>query len=183
MIKNQNQKKEILKEYKEELEYFQKTKNLTSRLMLYVALIKNRRRNKNLGRWQRVVNIYDEVYLKANEFIKNCWPDIKKKNDEEEKYRTFRFECNRVTLLSMYTAGRILMTISPNTKPFIRYSFETSERYISIIGDGTADSKSKPGIQGMYATKEEIIGFLQEIISNWDKNKYQVYTSKNVTIL
>jgi hypothetical protein len=141
--------------------------------------------------WKQAYEDLHAIEAKVEEFNKVCWPDIKKKNDKSI-WTCLRFTHEDIALLSMYTAGRILMTIGP--------IIMNGKIFVSIIGDGSEIHKGKEGkyrlnpegkysrqftpcgFQGIHATKEKAIEFFNIIMSNWDKEKYCVYKSENVGI-
>ena len=104
-------------QYKKELQYYLKTGNITSMLLFAVALNKTGEFTKDFAEdfeeWKRLNIIIDEINLKIEEFNKTCWPDIKDKNNKEEKLTTFKFNNEKASLISRYVGGRILITISP----------------------------------------------------------------------
>ena len=148
------------------LEDYKETKILTTDLMVNVAILSIPTIPK---RWISITNDIEEILIKVKEFEQVCWPDIKRINLEQVLYNTFSFIHENTQLLTLSTAGRILNTIKNDDK-----------KMITIMGKASHESHSSCGIQGIYATKEEAIGLIQTIISNWGPKKYKF--SKNLSL-
>lgn len=190
--------KEIPPEYTEELKYYKGNGYLTSTLILNTTMVFMEELLKPVpvdGRavqriiamgahpedaavWKQAYEDHLVIEEGVKEFNKICWPDIKRKNDITN-FTSFRFICDDCILLSLYTAGRILMTIGPKVKGI---------NFVSVIGDGTQPKGKKGkyhltsdgkynrqscGLQGVHAKKDEAIKYINSIMSNWDVKKYR----------
>jgi len=186
--------KELPKEYTENLKYYKDTGYFTSSFTLNITMVfmdffldkasvedivrslpQKGVSTEDVNTWKQAFKDYKEIEKKAEEFSNKCWSDINTKNVNEKSWTTFRFTSKNRTLLSMATAGRILITIRPEG-----LEEDVGEDFISLIG---AEGSGKScGLQGVYATKDEAIEFLDAIISNWNPENYCVYKNKNVGI-
>lgn len=170
-----------------ELKYYKETGYLTSSFTLNItmvfmdflldkttiegiieSLIQGGVSSDDAAIWKQAFKDYKEIEKKTDEFSKKCWFDINKKN-EKQSWTSFKFTCENLTLLSMSTAGRILITIKPD---------EIERNYISLIGH--EGSSKGCGFQGMHAKKDEALKFIDTIIFNWNPEKYCI--CKNVCI-
>lgn len=155
------------------MEEYENSGLITSQTLLHTFMIQDT--NEIAKKIHDDVKQIEEV---LKQFNRICWPDIKLVNDNEANYTTLKFDANGISLLSKYTAARILMTISND--------ITMANEFISVIGSGE-DCKIEDlpscGLQGLNATKDKAIELLNSIIQNWDVTKYVVYNSESVTIL
>ncbi len=132
--------------------------------------------------WKQVYEDYHTIEEKISEFNDTCWSDIKAINDRAT-VTGFRFVHEGIALLSMYSAGRIMINIGPEIMD--------GRFYVTVIGNGTIpkgkegtyqqqedgkyqkEKSPRCGFQGIHAKKDEALEFLDSIIKNWDRKLYR----------
>jgi len=204
--------KEIPPEYTEELKYYKRTGYLTSSLFLNATMvfmeelkvgeltsaIVNEEAVKRIilmgaspvdaANWKQAYEDYHAIEGKVKEFSEKCWPDIHRKNSKAS-FTCLRFTCDDCTLLSMNTAGRILMTISFKMDHNLFLSivgdgstYEGKEGKYYLTSNGNYSRVSSCGLQGIHAKKDEAVKYIGSIMLNWDVEKYCVHKNENIGI-
>lgn len=175
-MKNLSREMELNKYYKQLIQEYAKDNILTTTLALRAQLMQmdfERDSRTELSPTVKKANReLEEVQKQIRVFNKKCWPYIQYTNINSTK-RFFQFETEKIQLLTTYTAGRILISISLKN--------QEDHHYVSIIG--THDKQSKCGFQGICATKNEAVVMLKEVIENWKNSKYIIYTDNDLTII
>ena len=147
---------------------YEKTGTLTTTIMLAGLCGRS-----EIPRTVSIVEDIDSIQNALKTFNATIWPTILATNLLAKK-RGFRFRTKEIELLSLCTAGRILITLRYRKDKKKGY-----DQYLSVVG-GEEESCKGCGLQGLYVTKEKAIELVSQVVRAWDAKKYRPYTKVSI---